>query len=276
MVMELELMDRSRRVEPVLDVFVRCADAVRAGKLIRRESQKDKEFHFQNWFKARLAESGLNFDVGGRNTYPDFRLVAPPIGFEVKGLAYPGREANYDCNSQVPSGNHNGRTIYYVFGRYPSEPDGDTYPVLDLVICHGDFLNVGGATEGTNGTRRWFESWGGVLVRGRKMYVSPTPFALTMGTAHRQTLILPAGSRVDTRLRQVGRLTRREPKKLVAGYTFDPTANTLVPKLMRNPSAGREHSFSAFRLKGVEGEEVAMRPFREAGRAQNADESLAA
>jgi hypothetical protein len=189
-------------------------------------------------------------------------------------LAYPGREANYDCNSQVPSGNHNGRTIYYVFGRYPSEPDGDTYPVLDLVICHGDFLNVGGASQGTNGARKRFESWGGMLASGRKMYVSPTPFSLTVGTAHQQTLILPTRSRVDTRLRQVGRLTRREPKKLVAGYTFDPNANTLVPDLLDNPSAGREHSFAAFRLKGVEGEEVAMRPFPKAGGAQNTHEPL--
>jgi hypothetical protein len=68
--------------------------------------------------------------------------VAETEGYEIKGLAYPGREGTYDCNSQVPSGFHNGRTIYYVFGRYPSQPDGDRYPVLDLVTCHGDFLNA--------------------------------------------------------------------------------------------------------------------------------------
>ena len=66
-------------------------------------------------------------------------LFAP---VSVKGLAYPGRELNYDCNSQAPSGEHNGRIIYYVFGRYPVEPDGTRYPVLDLVVCHGDFLNA--------------------------------------------------------------------------------------------------------------------------------------
>ena len=127
---------------PCLEVFVRCADAIRANKLIRRESSQDKEFHFQNWFKTRLGETRLNFEVGGRNTYPDFRLVSSTDGFEVKGLAYPGREANYDCNSQIPSGCHNGRSIFYIFGRYPAEPDGDSYPVLDLVVCHGDFLNA--------------------------------------------------------------------------------------------------------------------------------------
>ena len=118
-------LENSKSGLPFLDVFVRCAQGIGRGKLIRRESRQDKEFHFQNWFRARLAETKLNFEVGGRNTYPDFRLVATTDGFEVKGLAYPGREANYDCISQVPSGNHNGRTIYYVFGRYPAEPDGD-------------------------------------------------------------------------------------------------------------------------------------------------------
>lgn len=63
------------------------------------------------------------------------------MGYEVKGLGWPGREANYDCNSQVPRGIHNGRTIYYVFGRYPSGADENEYPVIDLIICHGNFLN---------------------------------------------------------------------------------------------------------------------------------------
>ena len=111
----------------VHSVFSICVKAIRSGKLIRRESKKDKEFHFQNWFKNRLQETKLNFEIGGRNSYPDFRLVAQTEGYEVKGLACPGREVNYDCNSQVPSGNHNGRTIYYVFGRYPADADGRTY-----------------------------------------------------------------------------------------------------------------------------------------------------
>ena len=99
-------------------------------------------YYFQNWVGARLKETGLYYETGGRNSYPDFRMVHFPEGYEVKGLASPGREDTYDCNSQVPSGIHNGRTIFYVFGRYPAEPDGDSYPVTDLVICHGDFLNA--------------------------------------------------------------------------------------------------------------------------------------
>jgi hypothetical protein len=103
----------------VLDVFTACSTAIRNGKLIVREYAQDKEFHFQNWFKDRLADTALKFEQGGRNSYPDFRIVAFQDGYEIKGLAYPGRDATFDSNSQVPTGFHNGRTIYYVFGRYP-------------------------------------------------------------------------------------------------------------------------------------------------------------
>jgi hypothetical protein len=67
-------------------VFLSCVEAIRRGKLIVRESSKDKEFHFQNWFMERVRESRLNFEQGGRNSYPDFRLVTTTEGYEVKGL----------------------------------------------------------------------------------------------------------------------------------------------------------------------------------------------
>jgi hypothetical protein len=249
---------------PRLEVFARCVEAIRANRLIRRESRQDKEFHFQNWFKTRLQETGLSFEVGGRNMYPDFRLVASTDGFEVKGLAYPGREANYDCNSQVPSGSHNGRTIFYIFGRYPSEPDGDSYPVLDLVVCHGDFLNADQNYVHKNKSVKGFGSYGDIMVRDRKMYVAPTPFGLTSGTAHHQTLILAADQQVDSRFRQVGRLIRPEANQLIVGYGFDLRQNTLTPELVDNPSAGTEHEFRAYRVKEGAAEEVAMRPMRSA------------
>ena len=59
-----------------ITVFARSVEAIRQGSLIERVSSTDKEYHFQNWFKARLEGTGLKFDVGVRNTYPDFRLVA--------------------------------------------------------------------------------------------------------------------------------------------------------------------------------------------------------
>jgi len=33
--------------------------------------------------------------------------------------------------------------IWTVFGRYSNKTDGNSYPVLDLVICHGSFMNAG-------------------------------------------------------------------------------------------------------------------------------------
>ena len=63
---------------------------MRDGQLIEREGRNDKEFHFQNWFKGRLQQIGENFDEPGRNTYPDFRFVRHPEGYELKALAYPG------------------------------------------------------------------------------------------------------------------------------------------------------------------------------------------
>lgn len=98
-------------------IFQRCVEAIREGVLIRRVSSTDKEFHFQNWFESRLKETGFHYEVGGRNTYPDFRIVSTTEGYELKGLAYPGRDASFDSNSQIPTGFHNGRSIYYVFGR---------------------------------------------------------------------------------------------------------------------------------------------------------------
>ena len=242
-----------------ISVFKHCVEAIRTGSLIERVSKTDKEYHFQNWFMARLKETGLNFEMGGRNSYPDFRMVATTEGYELKGLAYPGRDASFDSNSQVPSGIHNGRTIFYVFGRYPKEPDGDTYPVLDLVICHGDFLNADHEYKHANKSVKGFGSYGDLLIRDRKMYVVPTPFRLVEGVAHQQTLILPADVEVGKEYIMVGVLSRREAAELIVGYSFNLQTNDLFPQKVPNPGAGREHVFHAWRLKGTVSNPVSMR-----------------
>ena len=233
-------------------IFLRAAEARAGDVLIERLSERDKEFHFQDWFKSRLDEeqedSGLQFEDGGRNSYPDFRLVRHLEGFEVKGLAYPGREADYDCNSQVPVGLHNGRSIYYVFGRYPKDPDGDSYPVLDLVICHGNLLNADSAYRHKNTSVPAFGSYGDLRIRDRKMYVAPTPFALLEGTAHQATLILPAESEPHGNLVQVGEFQRVEVDRIMSGYSFDFATNELEATFEPNPHSGRQHDFRAWRL----------------------------
>jgi hypothetical protein len=232
------------------DVFAACSEARRQAVLIQRVSQSDQEFHFQNWFSSRLDDAGLRHDSRGRNTYPDFTLVHSPEGYEVKGLQWPGREASYDSNSRVPTGEHNGRRIFYVFGRYPANTDDDEYPVVDLVLCHGDFLSADHAYVHENKSFRGFGSYGDLLVRDRKMYVAPTPFALTNGTTGQATLIVPDDLPIDSRFEEAAELERTEANAVVVGYTFDLRTNQLTPQLLTNPAAGLKHRFLACRLKG--------------------------
>lgn len=241
-----------------VEVFLACCSAIESGTLIHRVSRSDKEFHFQNWIRDRLMDTELNHDSGGRNSYPDFTLVDYPEGYEIKGLGWPGREANYDSNSRVPTGLHNGRTIFYVFGRYPSGATEDEYPVIDLIVCHGDFLNANHEYVHENKSFRGFGSYGDLLVRDRKMYVAPTPFALTNGTTGQRTLIVPEDIGVDDRLIAVGQLERVETEEMVVGYTFDLLTNQLTPNTAPNPSAGKRHSFVAYRPTGNAGDDVAM------------------
>lgn len=244
-------------------IFKRCVEAINQGILIQRVSSTDKEFHFQNWFQNRLKEIKINFEVGGRNSYPDFRIVKTTDGYEVKGLAYPGRDASFDSNSQVPTGFHNGRDIYYVFGRYPKNPDGNKYPVLDFVICHGDFLNADHEYIHKNKSVKGFGSYGDILIRDRKMYVVPTPFHLAEGLSHQHTLILPNDIEVGKDFVPVGELYRKEASELIVGYSFDLHTNEITPKKVPNPGVGREHIFRAWRVKGSSPTPVSLRPIED-------------
>lgn len=263
-----------------LDIFAKCVEAVQQGELIESVSTKDKEFHFQNWFQKRLESLNLFFEASGRNTYPDFRMVHSADGFEVKGLAWPGRERDYDCNSQVPSGLHNGRQVFYVFGRYPADLSQYStqvggrrcYPMIDLVICHGDFLNADREYFHKNKSIKGFGSYGDLMIRDRKMYVAPTPFALTDGTTGLMTLILPESMDVDDRFQQVGQLIRVETESLVVGYTFDLRTNELSAEKISNPTAGTSHRFRAFRLVSQTSRSVSMVVNPDEGLALSEDE----
>jgi hypothetical protein len=254
----------------VESVFLRCERGRAQGDLIQQVSVSDKEYHFQNWVKGRLDASSLNYDDPGRNTYPDFRLVDHAEGFEVKGLEWPGREADYDSNSQVPTGIHKGRTVYYVFGRYPKRVSGvNEYPVTDLVICHGSFLNADDSYVHENKSFRGFGSYGDILVRDRKMYVVPTPFALVSGVAGLGTLIVPGDFPIQSdELVAVGDLRRVEVSQIVTSYEFSLSTNRMTTLLAPNPHAGRTHRFIAYRVRGRgEDKSVAMSPQRKVGSA---------
>jgi hypothetical protein len=65
------------------EMLICCDRAMQRGKHICRESRRDKEFPFQNWFKARLEERKVAFNESGRNTYPDFCLTSISLGYEI-------------------------------------------------------------------------------------------------------------------------------------------------------------------------------------------------
>lgn len=257
--------DRGTTGSTCFAVFSQCVHAADTGELIQSVSARDKEFHFQNWFRSRLEQTGAHFEEGRRNSYPDFSMVEHAEGYEVKGLAWPGRVRNYDANSQMPTGRHNGRSIFYVFGRYPADlepyPDhghGRQYPVIDLVMCHGSFLNADHEYIHKNKSVKGFGTYGDVLIRDRKMYVAPTPFALTEGTTGLMTLIVPEATTAPEGFREVGRLTRTEAAELVVAYRFDLRTNELAAERVPNPQADAEHGFVAYRLDGHAVKPVSM------------------
>jgi hypothetical protein len=159
----------------------------------------------------------------------------------------------------VPTGFHNARTIWYVFGRYPKKPDGDTYPVVDLVICHGDLLNADHEYVHENKSVRCFGSYGDILIRDRKMYVVPTPYKVAEGLAHHFTLVLPDGMEPGNGFKQVGLIRRLECDRLIVGYSADLVKNDLTPTTIPNPTAGREHVFSAWRVAAAPSTPVSAR-----------------
>lgn len=245
----------------VFEVFACCVEAITQGILINQVSTTDKEFHFQNWFESRLRGIGVLFDKSGRNSYPDFTLVKFTEGYEIKGLAWPGRESTYDCNSQVPTGYHNGREVFYVFGRYPKAEDGGKeYPVIDLVICHGDFLNADHEYVHKNKSVKGFGSYGDIMIRDRKMYVAPTPFAVAQGLTGTRTLLVPKSWEPSKGFKRVGEIVRVESTNLVVGYEFDLKTNSLSPKTVPNPAAGKNHGFVAYRIESDSNKAVSLNP----------------
>jgi len=233
------------------DIYRSCVNAIYNGELIFKVNQKDKEFHFQNWCQKRIESTGFHFDRIGRNTYPDFCLVEKPEGYEIKGLAYPGRENNYDANSNVPTGYLNGRHLFYIFGRYPKEQDiqSNTYPVIDLIMCHGDFLNAQHDYVHKNRHIMGFGTYNDIMIRDRKMYVAPTPFALTEGTSGLSTLILPGDYDIPEDFICVGELIREEGPTIIVGYHFNLQTNTIIPQIAHNPNEGIKHLFRAYRCQ---------------------------
>jgi hypothetical protein len=243
--------DQFTRFAPPLKIFLSLAHGFHNGVPIVRSSQQDKEYHFQNWVKRRIEAAGLAYEELGRHGYPDFVLTGHPSGYEVKGLAHPGRHADFDCNSQLPLAMQDGKAVYYIFGRYPPTREQE-FLVHDLVLCSAAFLNAQTENTSTNQSFRGAGSYGDILIRDRRMYVCATPYALAPATVGQATLILEQHEAIDLpdMLEAVGQMQRVESPELVTGYSFDLVQNTLHSERGANPNAGIPHSFAAFRVRG--------------------------
>lgn len=197
----------------------------------------------------------------GRNTYPDFPVAGVAESYEVKGITVGSRENDFDCNSALPSGQHAGSTVFYLFGRYERSTAGEYPRVLDLVIAHGAFLNAGGGYQADNTSMRVLGSYGDVLLRDRKMYVAYTPYRLLTGMRRHCTLVLPQDwpdQPADGWI-QVGAVERVEHDQVLVGYHADLAANTLTPAFEANPHGGSVHRFRIWRTAdGYDGSEVTL------------------
>ncbi|MGV3713248.1 hypothetical protein [Pseudolysinimonas sp.] len=227
-------------------VFDECVRAVASG-LPTPKTTDDKEFHFQRWVADRIALAGHGDIDTGRNRYPDFPIPGTTEAYEVKGITVGSREKDFDSNSALPSGSHDGRDVFYVFGRYESV--GPKTVVRDLVIAHGSLLNAGGGFDAKNTSMRVVGSFGDVLLRDRKMYVAYTPYSLLTNVYDACTLVLPTGwpGRPDD-VHAVGAFSRTEHANILVGYEADLRENTLEGKFEPNPQAGRVHGYEAWAL----------------------------
>lgn len=110
-----------------------------------------------------------------------------------------------------------------------------------------------------NKNLKGFGSYGDIMIRDRKMYVAPTPYALITGTDRQTTLITPNDFLQSEALREFGSFERVESLKLIRGYSFDMINNSLNPTYVSNPNAGRIHRFRAFRPKDDFGPQVTLK-----------------
>jgi hypothetical protein len=233
--------------------LVACDEAVTAGRLIRRLSQRDKEYAVQDWISDRLGECGVDYVQNGRNTYPDFWINQQGqhlVGIESKGLTFPGRARTFDGNSRLASGEHDGAPVYYAFARYPKTRNSE-YAVSDLVVFHSDLLNPPSEYTHENKNVPVFGGYADVMIRDRKMYVLKTPYELLDGLANAVTFIAPANEPVVDGLTPVGSIKRVEAEETAVAYRFDLRTNELEVEMGPNPTAGKRHTFTAYQKRST-------------------------
>jgi hypothetical protein len=248
----------------VAEVFLACDQAVGNGVSLRPPDPGQSGSPFQNWFEDSLRHAGLRNRRLGKNSWPDFVLEDFDEGYELKGLIVGkgGRWRDFDANSRLPKGTHEGRQIFYVFGRYPRVGGPQGVSLSDLVICEGSFLSREGQLVHKNTSVDGAGSYGDMLIRIRKMFVPRTPFRTVSGTIGHRTLIVPASMATDldddTRLQRVGQLERVETAEHVERIKIDLAVPGMHVERTANAYAGNVHRFVAYRRAGLPGPSVEM------------------
>jgi hypothetical protein len=92
--------------------------------------------------------------------------------------------------------------------------------------------------------------YGDIMIRDRKMYVVPTPYALAEGMEGWLSLIVPSEMMPPPHLVKVGDLIRHEADRVLVGYDFDLRTNEIQAHFIDNANAGRPHHFSVYRQPG--------------------------
>jgi hypothetical protein len=246
----------------IADVFVACDTAVENRVPLRPPDPQSAGSPFQNWFEDCLRHAGIANHPLGSRSFPDFVLDDSAEGFELKGLVHPGREGSFDANSQLPKGEHGGYQIYYVFGRYPKDAEKDRAGLSDLLIVHGSLLSLDGQPIHKNNSIRGGGSYGDILIRMRKMFAPPTPFAILGGTRGRRTLVVPAALApvldADQRLHGAGTVVRHEAEQIIRKITVDLSQTDLDIETDDNPDAGVAHEFNAYRTLGQPADPITL------------------
>jgi hypothetical protein len=71
--------------------------------------------------------------------------------------------------------------------------------------------------------------------------------------------VLPSNIELSDDFYKVGELLRVEAEELIVAYKFDLKTNTINVEKIPNPTAGKQHLFYAWRLRGLPSTEVSMR-----------------
>jgi len=185
-------------------------------------SKFDKEFFSQDWFADRLKDLSLNYDLQGRNSYPDFWVLEKDQlleGFEIKSLELcDNLRKTVDFNSTVPSGKRAGKNMFLVFFLYSKE---DNYRKVHTInISHMDFINSNCQWQHSNNSISGFGSYGDGFIRNRKMYLFPHPISLYPQGLGKCQLILPKEWDV-LGLKKIDTICRNVLKQTIHKYTID-------------------------------------------------------